>query len=72
MDNRLTGVKCKCSGCGNYFNSTSAFDKHRIGRIGKVNVPRHCLSIEQMISAGMAQNKAGYWSSKAWDANRKL
>jgi hypothetical protein len=48
---------CKCSGCGKYFNSTAAFDKHRHGRAED----RRCYSIDEMRERGMDVNARGRW-----------
>lgn len=57
----LRGDRCRCSGCGEYFNSTSAFDKHRVGREGKTRVERRCLSVSEMVELGMALNSSDFW-----------
>lgn len=48
----------QCRGCKEFFNSQSAFDKHRTGDFGK---DRRCMTMDEMISKGMARNSAGYW-----------
>lgn len=30
-DPMLTGERCRCRACGEYFNSAKAFDRHRFG-----------------------------------------
>jgi hypothetical protein len=55
---RLTGDRNQCPGCDEYFNSTAAFDKHRVGQHG---VDRRCLNADQMLAKGMAKNSAGFW-----------
>ena len=57
---KLTGDRCQCTVCLEYFNSTYAFDKHRRGVHGQ---NRHCLSVNGMYGAGMAINRAGFWIS---------
>lgn len=54
---------CKCSVWNEYFNSTAAFDKHRVGNHGTVKNPgdRRCLSPESMREIGMAKNFRDYW-----------
>jgi len=59
---KLAGDRCQCAGhpyrgCGEYFNSTRAFDKHRTGEYSS----RRCLSQAEMRAIGMAQNAAGFW-----------
>ena len=57
---RVGNSRCQCSGfpykgCGEYFNSTYAFDLHRIG------MDRRCLSADEMLAAGMSKNSDGCW-----------
>lgn len=54
MPMKLTGNRCLCSGCGEYFNSVGAFEKHRTGSAEN----RVCKPPE---SIGMSKNAAGYW-----------
>lgn len=58
----LSGDRNQCAGCGEYFNSTFAFDKHRTGEFGK---DRRCLTAEEMRAKGMDKNAAGFWISSA-------
>jgi hypothetical protein len=53
---KLNGNRCKCGGCGRYFNSVHAFDRHRSGKPAE----RVCLDPE---SLGMEVNGAGFWIS---------
>lgn len=55
---KVTHSRCKCPGCGEFFNSTGAFDKHRTGAHGK---DRRCMSDEEMRMKGMDINADGYW-----------
>jgi hypothetical protein len=55
---KVTHSRCKCPGCHRFFNSTAAFDKHRIGMHGK---DRRCMTAEEMIAKGMDKNSDGYW-----------
>ena len=50
--------KCQCAACGEYFNSTFAFDKHRIGRPG---VDRRCRSGDELLADGWGRNATGHW-----------
>jgi len=54
---RLTGDRCQCPSCGQYFNSTGAFDRHRVGDY----TARRCLTVADMVAAGMRRNDAGFW-----------
>lgn len=57
---RLAGDRNQCPSCGEFFNSTLAFDKHRTGDYPA----RHCLSPDAMVAKGMAVSSAGFWVSK--------
>jgi hypothetical protein len=46
--------------CHGFFNSDSAFDKHRIGDFG---VDRRCMTEQEMLQAGMVLNKDGFWTT---------
>ena len=54
-DRKLTGRRCQCGGCGEYFNSLGAFEKHRVGF--------RCLTVGQMTEKGMIVSKLGWWIS---------
>ena len=57
---KLKGDKCQCPACKLYFNSTAAFDKHRVGRYG-VEGERRCMTVQEMSERGMEVNAKGYW-----------
>ena len=59
-DRKLSGDRCMCPTCGEYFNRTSVFDRHRIGKLGE----KRCLTIAQMDSGGFRKNLHGYWVRK--------
>lgn len=61
----LRGDRNQCAGCGELFNSTHAFDKHRRGEFGS---GRRCLSAEQMSAAGMVLSADGFWRGSAMPA----
>jgi hypothetical protein len=66
----LGGDRFRCMMCGDYFNSTYAFDQHRRGEYGRITVrgrktrlegnTRRCLTVMDMQSAGW-NNRDGYW-----------
>jgi len=56
---KLTGARCQCRACDEYFNSTFAFDKHRIGKPEN----RQCMTQDAMLAKGMSTNEAGFWVS---------
>jgi hypothetical protein len=50
----------QCRGCGQYFNSNSAFEAHRTGKYGE---DRRCKTPDEITASGYRVNKDGYWSS---------
>ena len=63
----LRGDRCLCRTCGEYFNSTFAFDKHRVGKhdLAASHFGRRCLTEAEMTARGMARNQRGFWISSA-------
>jgi hypothetical protein len=59
MSPRLAGDRNQCPTCSEFFNSVSAFDKHRVGEHSPNT--RRCLAPAEMIDRGMAVNRAGFW-----------
>ena len=55
---KLTGDRNQCPTCGDYFNSTAAFDKHRAGNF---SVGRYCLPNWERWCKGMRQRPDGFW-----------
>ena len=55
---RLSGDRNQCPTCGQYFNSSAAFDKHRTGPL---DGDRRCLTEPEMLSKGMAKSNSGFW-----------
>ena len=62
---KLSGNRCQCVACGEYFNRVSTFDKHRVG---DHETGRHCLTPEQMGAKEWKPNAKGFWvtKSRAW------
>jgi predicted DNA-binding transcriptional regulator AlpA len=58
---RLTGSRCRCPTCDEYFNSTSAFDRHRAGPWRDQGMHRRCLSADEMTARGWRLNAKGFW-----------
>ena len=48
---------CLCRGCGQYFGSVNAFDKHRSGPA----TARFCLETAELDGKGWRKDKKGYW-----------
>jgi len=57
---KVRGDRNQCAGCGELFNSSFAFDKHRTGEFG---TKRRCLTVDEMLDKGMGKNTSGYWVS---------
>jgi hypothetical protein len=64
---KLTGNRCQCPTCGEYFNGVQPFDKHRVGAYTKLGIPnsRRCLTVAEMEAAGFIRNAAGFWCDRA-------
>lgn len=58
----LRGDRNQCAGCGAFFNSTHAFDKHRVGEHG---IDRRCLTADEMHGKGMVLRDDGFWRGSA-------
>jgi hypothetical protein len=72
---QLTGHRCCCRGCGEFFNSVSAFDWHRATPLSANGTPRlrsirRCLTVEEMRCKGMSKNASGYWIKEPRTTNR--
>jgi hypothetical protein len=63
----LTNDHNQCPTCSEYFNSTYAFDKHRVGSY-EPNT-RRCLETPEMELKGMVKNSSGFWLSEVMDRN---
>ena len=55
---RLTGCRCQCPTCGDYFGNVRGFDRHRIGTLGASD--RRCMSLAEMMAAGWERNGRGF------------
>ena len=62
---KLRGDRNQCTGCGAYFNSSRAFEKHRTGAHG---VDRRCMTAEEMMARGMVLGADGFWRGSAMPA----
>jgi hypothetical protein len=59
----LRGDRCRCPSCGERFNSTKAFDQHRVGWFaGLSDMPtrRWCLIPTEMSARGMKRGRYGW------------
>jgi hypothetical protein len=55
---KLKGDRNQCQGCKEFFNSTGAFDKHRVGQHG---VDRRCMTKDEMLAKEMHLGDDGFW-----------
>ena len=73
---KLSGDHNECPSCGELFNSTAAFDKHRTGKFGKFieQDGRRCRTVAEMTQVGMEKNTAEFWctSLKPEDATARV
>lgn len=68
----LTVSRCQCTACGEYFNSTSTFDRHRLGdyaKPGQLKGNRRCLFVSDLLAKGWGRNAAGFWIERAREAS---
>jgi hypothetical protein len=63
---KLGASRNQCQGCKEYFNSTYAFDLHRVGDHG---INRRCETKDEMLERGMSLNKDGFWISGQYKEN---
>src|SRR5579863_20205 len=59
----LRGNRCRCTACGDYFNSIFAFDRHRVGNYS-TRTSRRCLTVAELAARGWARNAAGFWITR--------
>jgi hypothetical protein len=67
----LTESRCQCTACGEYFNSTSIFDLHRVGPFAPLRqtaCERRCLTPEEMAARGYLRSAAGFWVKRLREA----
>lgn len=60
---KLRGCRCQCGGCGEYFSSEGAFDRHRVGNYaepGQWKGTRRCMTLAEMLAAGFRRNPQGF------------
>lgn len=53
----LTGNRCQCPTCSNYFGSVRGFDRHRLGAVG---AGRRCMTEAEMRAAGWHRSARGF------------
>lgn len=52
---------CRCMECGEYFNSSGTFSRHRTGDWDDRGANRRCLTIAEMVAKGWEKSKSGHW-----------
>ena len=55
---KLTGNRCQCPACGEYFGSVRGFDRHRVGEYRPGG--RRCLSVAELRGLGWAMDGRGF------------
>lgn len=55
---KLSGQRCQCCACGEYFNKVVTFDLHRVGKFDK---DRRCLTVQEMRDRNMTKTQDDYW-----------
>lgn len=70
----IRGDRNECAACGVLFNSSAAFDKHRVGYFHepskRIPFPRRCMAEVEMRAAGMSINNDGFWITKEMPESR--
>lgn len=54
---KLTGCRCQCVACGQYFGNVRGFDRHQVG---EHHARRRCLGVDEMIRSGWARDGRGF------------
>lgn len=54
---KLTGCRCQCVACGEYFGSVRGFDRHQVG---EHHARRRCLTLTEMLESGWARDGRGF------------
>jgi hypothetical protein len=76
-------AKSLCNACGETFKSVTGFDKHRVGSFGEgiykhgdtvrknpirqTTSTRRCMTVSEMLAAGISRNAQGLWIASAYD-----
>jgi hypothetical protein len=55
---KLSGKRCLCTACGEYFSRERIFSRHRVG---EYNQERRCLTRGEMTARGWRRNCDGLW-----------
>jgi hypothetical protein len=64
----LAGNRCQCTRCGEYFNHTYGFDRHRVGK--HRGRQRRCLLVAEMVAKNFSKNARGFWITESHTAVR--
>ena len=60
----LTGCRCQCPTCFDYFGNVVGFDRHRVGafaRPGELAHKRRCRTPADLHARGWVRNERGFW-----------
>lgn len=63
MNPQLTGGRCQCPACGEYFSSVREFDRHRVGNFaesGQLMHTRRCLTVAELSARGWRRDARGF------------
>lgn len=58
---KLTGSRCMCCACGEYFNSLKAFDRHVMVIKGLSARLTICKTPASLLAWGWSKNADGFW-----------
>jgi hypothetical protein len=66
LEVELTKDRNECPTCGALFETSDAFDAHRVGKFAEGSKPntRRCLTTTEMHEVGFRANKAGFLLSE--------
>lgn len=56
---RLSGSRCQCTVCDDYFGSERGFMRHRVGEMGTPQ--RRCLTPEELVHLQWVRDVRGFW-----------
>lgn len=68
---KLGNGTCQCTACDDLFNSTTAFDGHRVGAFETLTSgsQRRCLTPAEMEDKGWLRNSRGFWITGSREAS---
>lgn len=66
----LTGKRCQCGACEQYFNSMTGFEAHRVGSFTPDK--RRCLTVTEISGLGYIKNQDGFWIMPISEEKREV